>query len=72
VRVVSLLRWREGSLRLRRLVTVLVLVLVLRELIIRLGNLLLRAGLLVLVLRLGSWHMHTLLLSLVSLRDRAL
>lgn len=66
MRVVSLLRWR-------RLVTRVLLVL--RELIVRLRNLLLRVGLLILVLlvlRLGIWHMHALLLSLVTLCDGAL
>lgn len=66
MRIVSLLRRR-------RLVTgmLLLLVLVLRKLVIRL-RLLVRAGLLVLVLGLGIWHVHALLLSLVALGDRAL
>jgi hypothetical protein len=84
LRVVSLLRWRIGSLRLRRLVTVL------RKLIIGLRGLLLGVGLLILILlllillllillllllllcRRRSRHVHTLLLSLVALGDRSL
>ena len=70
LRVVSLLRWRVGSLRLRRLVTVL------RKLIIGLRGLLLRVGLLIMILLLLSRrrcrHVHTLLLSLVALGDRPL